>query len=77
MANGKPAWGDCRKGGVFLRLPQPAPPLLVNAMQREVPSGRRRWNELTKQWWISDSHIDVVEDLLRAHCPAYDPYEGS
>lgn len=76
MAIGKPSWGDCRRGGVFLRLPQPPAPGVVHAMQRRVPSCRRRWNELTRIWWISDSHIDVVEELLRAHYPAYDPYEG-
>jgi hypothetical protein len=74
MAAGNPQWGDCRRGGVFLRLPQPSSPLVVHTLSRRVPSRRRRWNEVTKSWWIHDSHIDLVEEILRANYPAYDPF---
>ena len=69
MAVGNPQWGECRKGGVFLRLPQPAAPSVVLAVTQCVPQNRRRWNELTCRWWINDSHIELVEEILQAHYP--------
>ena len=58
-----------------MRLPQPSSAHVVLTLNRQVPPHRRRWNDITKQLWINDSHIDVVEELLRAHYPAYNPYE--
>lgn len=77
MATGKPVWGDCKRGGVFLLLPQPVAPLVSHVIQEKVPPCARRWDQITKHWWIHDNHIDKVEEVLRAHYPAYDPYEDA
>jgi len=74
MAVGNPQWGECRAGGVFLLLPQPVSPAVLHSLTTRVPSTRRRHNELTRQWWISDSYLETVEEILRVHYPAYDPY---
>jgi len=76
MAQGNPSWGECRNGGVFLRLPTPASPLVISDINKQIPSARRRWNSLTHVWWVHDNWIDTVEDILHKHYPDYDPYAG-
>lgn len=76
MAQGNPSWGECKNGGVFLWLPPPPPSPVIVAIRSRVPRHRRRWNELTKIWWVHDNCIDAVEEILRTHYPNYDPYAG-
>lgn len=75
MVDGNPKWGECRRGGVFLRLPIPATAWVLQNIRRNVPPHKRRWDDLTKMWWINDTHIDKVESILREHYPNYDPYQ--
>ena len=60
---------------MFLRLPVPVGAWVLQDIQRNVPPYKRRWNEVTKTWWINDSHIDQVEEILQQHYPSYDPYK--
>jgi len=53
------------KHGMYLECPYNKD--LIEEMQSVVPSSERRWDMERKQWWVSDTYLDEVDNLLFIH----------
>ena len=63
-SNQRPEW-EKAKWGMLLNLPfhEKNREFLVD-MKKIVPEDERRWDREKKKWWISDSYLDEVDQLL-------------
>lgn len=59
-----PQWHTA-KHGMYLECPYRQS--FTEDMKRIVPSDERCWDPERKQWWISDSYLDEVDNLVFAH----------
>lgn len=67
-----PEWGECVRGGVNLYVPFNEE--FVEALKKSVSQTRREWHPgEVPFWWVHDSRIDAVEELLHEHFEDYEP----
>ncbi len=67
MGRPRPEW-QSGKYGMYLSSPYNAD--FITDMKNTVPAAERKWDDLRKQWWISDAWLDEVDDLLFRHFEA-------